>query len=488
MNLEKLLPKIEELRWRNHALGEVVGLTEVFRENKALFSVDSIYDVAHEMENDEGEIDTRLFYLYGFLLASRLEAVSSHIDDKVGRILTNSMVKVGDSEFPYNMAVAMITREEDRIRRVQLRDAIVPVHERINEFLLEKDVIVTKECESLNENYIETAQVVRLVDLRVLAKKARAFLNITEEVYKKRMDAFLQKRMGFGLCDARRYDIPRLFSGIWWKDLFPREKMVGRLNEVLLGMGLDPMADGRIRIDAEERPKKMPRAACFGIRIPTDVRLSVKPIGGFTDYDALFHEMGHAQHFANTDQKELEFRYMGSLAITETYAFTIEGLLEKPEILIAMTKMSREEANEIVRFKALKKLFVSRRYAAKLLYELEWHSGKIRDPMNTYMGLLGRAYGFPLEEADGMSYLIDHDDLFYSANYLVAWYLQVLLDRMLTKGFGEKWFQNKDVGHALTALWRLGQSPLPEDLANMLEGVQFDARDYANNLINRLGQ
>lgn len=478
--LKKIIPRLEELRWRNHAMGEVVDLTAVFRENKDVFSLNTLYTVA-----EEGLEDGQNLFLYGFLLSARLEAVTSLLDDRIGRILTESTVKLGSKEFPYNMAYAMIAREEKKERRSALRDAMMPVHDQVNQILLQKDARVKEECEKIGRDYISTAEVVRLADLKELAGQAREFLDLTEDVYKREMDAYLRAMMGFGLAQARRYDIPRLFFGHWTTDLFPKEKMVDGLYGVLRVMGLDPTVNGQILVDTEERPKKMPRASCFGIQIPTDVRLSVKPIGGFSDYDALFHEMGHAQHFANTDQEELEFRYMGSLAISETYAFTIEGLLEKPEILVAMTGMNKKQADEVVRFKAVQKLFVSRRYAAKMLYEMEWHSGRSKDLVQTYSAWLSRAYGFPLEHEDAMSYLIDHDDLFYSADYLRAWYMQVLLDRMLSKGFGARWFQNKDAGQALKALWALGQKPLPRELADVLDGREFDAVDYAGFLMDK---
>ncbi len=481
--LKGLIPRLEELKWRSHALGEVVNLTRVFQENKDIFELDSIYHVAQE----DFEHDLAAFFLYGYLMAGRLDAVTSHIDDEVGRFLTESMVSVGDEEFPYYMVMSMISRAEERKRRVALRDALVPVHEKVNEFLEQKDALIQKEIPKFSTDYIEVAEVVRLVDLYPLATQAEAFLDITEDAYKRHMDAFLRERMGFDLSQACRCDIPRIFSGLWLAGWFPSDRMVDGLKTVLKGMGLDPTANGRILLDTRDLPKKSPRAACFNIRVPDDVRLTVKPIGGFSDYDALFHEMGHAQHFANTRRTELEFKYMGSLAISETYAFTMEGLLEEPEVLMQMTGMDAAQAREVVRFKALQKLYVSRRYAAKLLYEVQWHSGKAKDLMGEYKKYLSRGYGFPLEDADAMSYRIDHDDLFYSADYLRAWYMQVLLHRVLTKGFGAQWFRNRDAGEALKQLWSYGQGIVPRELAEkFLDGKEFDARDYAQHLIDKL--
>ena len=92
-------------------------------------------------------------------------------------------------------------------------------------------------------------------------------------------------------------------------------------------LGVDLKTERNLTVDSENRPEKNPRAVCFAISVPNDVRLSIKPIGGVDDYNALFHEMGHAQHYANTKEHAFEFKYTGEPTVTESFAFLSEYLL-----------------------------------------------------------------------------------------------------------------------------------------------------------------
>ena len=63
--------------------------------------------------------------------------------------------------------------------------------------------------------------------------------------------------------------------------------------------------------------------------MPDEVYLVIAPTGGRDDYGALFHEGGHAEHYANTDPGlAFEFRHLGDNSVTESFAFLFEHLVE----------------------------------------------------------------------------------------------------------------------------------------------------------------
>ena len=70
-----------------------------------------------------------------------------------------------------------------------------------------------------------------------------------------------------------------------------------------------------------------------GISIPDDIRVLVKPLGGAEDYESLFHEMGHAEHYAHVLATDYEFRVLGEDGVTETFAFLFENLFMDPKFL-----------------------------------------------------------------------------------------------------------------------------------------------------------
>ena len=68
----------------------------------------------------------------------------------------------------------------------------------------------------------------------------------------------------------------------------------------------------------------------------------VPRVGGREDYAALFHEGGHAEHYANVDAElPFEFRHLGDNSVTESYAFLLEHLTEQPALACGRARRRR---------------------------------------------------------------------------------------------------------------------------------------------------
>ena len=101
--------------------------------------------------------------------------------------------------------------------------------------------------------------------------------------------------------------------------------------------------------------------------------LVIQPIGGPDDWRALFHEAGHTEHFAHTRASlSVEERRLGDSAVTEGWAMLLEHLINDPAWLTARLDFPRPEV--FAAEGAAQLLCFVRRYCAKLLYELEFHS------------------------------------------------------------------------------------------------------------------
>jgi hypothetical protein len=227
-------------------------------------------------------------------------------------------------------------------------------------------------------------------------------------------------------------------------------------------MGIDPQAAGRIRVDDEPRPKKTPRAFVAAPRVPDEIILVVRPGGGPDDYTAFLHELGHALHFAYTDPRlPVEYRRLGDPSVTEAFAFLLDGLLRERGWLRRFVGLGRPA--DVLRFTALHKLYLLRRYAAKLAYELLLHEeGAIPRSADAYRSLLA---GATLVNWPHELYLTDLDPFFYAARYLRAWIFEAQLRDVLRERFDEEWYRNDRTGPFLLALWRDGQRHTLEELA-----------------------
>src|SRR5438034_4134802 len=251
-----------------------------------------------------------------------------------------------------------------------------------------------------------------------LAEQCRTFLDSTERVYEEWADKLFRTRVGVTLAEAERWDVPRLFRAPEWDPMFPADKMVPALESTLEDLGIDLSSQENVTLDLEERPNKSPRAFCAPIEVPDRVVLVIQPIGGPDDWRALFHEGGHTQHFAHTPRNlSMEEKRLGDNAVTEGWAMLLQHLTDEPEWLKRKLHFARPGEYAIEGATGL--LYFVRRYAAKLLYELEFHAADDVTMMRgRYAELLSDALKIEPSEAD---YLADIDSGFYVTEYLRSW-------------------------------------------------------------------
>src|SRR5205085_11115439 len=158
-----------------------------------------------------------------------------------------------------------------------------------------------------------------------------------------------------------------------WDAAFPKDKMLPALEVTLADLGVDLRAQKNVELDLEERPNKTPRAFCVPIEIPERVVLVIKPQGGPDDWRALFHEAGHTEHFAHMAASlSVEEKRLGDNAVTEGWAMLSEHLTVDPPWLVRRLDFPRPA--EFAVEGATQLLWMLRRYCAKLLYEVEFHT------------------------------------------------------------------------------------------------------------------
>src|ERR671932_324104 len=147
------------------------------------------------------------------------------------------------------------------------------------------------------------------IDLRALGGQCERFLETTDPWYEEVLDPELRQEVGAGLHELRRSDIAAFMRAPRLDWAFPADDLLRSYEATLAGLGLDGAG---IRLDLEERPNKTPRAFCAPVRVPDEVHLVMARIGGLEDYEVLYHETGHTQHYAHVDARlPAEARYLG---------------------------------------------------------------------------------------------------------------------------------------------------------------------------------
>lgn len=480
------------LYWRNWTRGEELDLASTYSGREALFSPESlgIVRAAREAAQERPELsdDVRALRAFELYIAGELiSQATAELADAANELESTAELKIGRIQRPYRDLDRLLANEGSRNARARLQAAEVTVLEQLEPLLKARQELNARLAVELGfESYAHLGALLRDADLNELSALAERTLAATEALYTQSMDALTREVLGQPLSTTRRSDIPRLFRGSGLDDAFPADGLLAAAERTFSGLGIDPRDQPGLVLDLSAHPRKNPRAVCFPVDVPDDVRVSVKPIGGASDYRALLHELGHAQHFLQTRRPEWELRQLGNNTVAEAWAFLFDGLVDSPEWL-ADQGMDDESRTAHLRASATQRLYMLRRYAAKVLFEIQWHSGQlVGTPEEGYRQHLSRAYGFELSADDAKRYLIDHDEFFYSADYLRAWFLAAQLERHLEQRFGKRWWTSAEAGDYLPTLWREGNRLTPDELAQRIGEPGVNPEALARWLAARL--
>jgi len=249
-----------------------------------------------------------------------------------------------------------------------------------------------------------------------------------------------------------------------------------------MDMGFDPNAQGRILLDTDERPGKTSRAFVADLKVPDDIRLVVRPGGGLDDYFSLLHEYGHAQQLAHVSRAApVEVRRLGDLSVTEGYACLFDHLLLDEAWYRRYLKLPQPVAREAARISAFNNLWLLRRYAVKLGYELAlYERGPVRAMADEYSERLSSALFVGVHKG---LFLFDVDAQLSATRYLRAWAFEAHLHGWLCERYNEDFWRNPAAGSYLKELFSRGQRDDAETLAKQLGGGKLALADAGERLV-----
>ena len=459
---DRFIAEIDEEYYLHYAgLKETLELEQIYERHEELTKL--------ETANKFQEAPTELwrFACEGFLG----NLTRSH-QERLAKVESELEPVVDGERIPFRMLRPVIANEPDGDRRRRLEETRLRLtDEELNPVYLDAARIDREAVRKLGSpNYFELYQRFGF-RLDELAAQCTDVLDATERLWEETGDRLFRERLGVSLAEARAWDVPRLFRAPEWDKAFPSDAMLPALEATLRELGIDLRSQQNVHLDIEQRPAKSPRAFCSPIEVPDKVMLVIQPIGGRDDWEALFHEAGHTQHYAHTSRDlPLEARRLGDMAVTEGWAMLLQHLVMEPRWLQRRLDVPRVE--QIANEGAASLLYFVRRYSAKLLYEIEFFQAD--DPVSMkdrYVELLSEAYRFP---AAPENYLSDNDGSFYVSGYLRSWAFEAQLREFLRGEFGNTWFTRREAGDLLRELWALGQGPTAEELLAEVTGARLE--------------
>jgi len=473
---ERFIAELDEESYLHFAgRKETYDLTPIYERHERLTRLDTALALGASVDGDR-----RRRELWKFACSGYLGNFVSAEEERVAELEATLTATVDGEEIPFRMLRPRLMNEEDRHVRERIEVARNELtEEHLNALELQAAQVVQRETRRLGaQSYADLYRSFGL-PLDDLAEQCRRLLADTEDLWVKTGDRFFRSRLGLGLGEVTRWDVGRAWRGVQWDTAFPASGMLPALEVTLADFGIDLHARPNVELDLEERPNKDPRAFCSPIEIPGRVILVIKPHGGLDDWHALFHEAGHMEHFAHTDASlSTEERRLGDNAVTEGWAMLLEYLITDPVWLERQLNFARPY--EFAAEGAAQLLWIVRRYSAKLLYELEFHTAEDVTAMRPrYVELLADATKVEPAASD---YLGDIDPGFYASEYLRAWAFEAQLRAYLRERFGNAWFSRREAGSLLRELWAEGQKPTADELLQDVSGQRLELAAVGDRL------
>lgn len=424
--------------------------------------------------------DPGLTELWRFACEGNLGALTREQSERVANLEATLSTAVDGETIGFREIRPAMANEPDRERRASLEAAR---NELMEEHLVPLYLQAAEERREATAalgapTYRELYERFRFPLVQMEAQ-CRDFLAATEDDYADTLDELFRSRVGVGVADAARSDVARVFRATEWDDGFPADAMLPALEGTLSDLGIDLRGQANVELDLERRPHKSPRAFCSPIEVPGRVVLVIQPMGGADDWRALFHEAGHAEHFAHVNASlPIEHRRLGDPTVSEGWAALLERLVDDPVWLARRLDFGRPDA--FAAEGAALHLYLARRYAAKLLYELElWSAGDLEPMRARYVEILRDATKI---EPSGSDFLADVDEGFYAIGYLRSWAFEAQLRSFLREEYGNAWFSRREAGSLLRELWNEGQRLTAGELLREVTGAELELAAIAERI------
>jgi hypothetical protein len=463
-----------------------------------LFTRDAIEGLKSALSETPDSQETEragLRSLLGMARIGFLEANAKELTDEYAQCQSVAHVDWEGERISLHGVPKVVANEPEARRRRELKARWVDALSACNDIRAARFESLHESARALGfDSYRALYEEITGTDFAALASKTDAFLARTESAYLSAMRR------------ATTRDLPGVpFEGLDYSDylflqrmsrldpFFPAAGVLETYKAAMLSLGIRVEQQQNIHIDAEVRPTKNPRAACFRINAPDDVRLLLAPVGGAYDYTVLFHEAGHAQHFGWSSRELVrrypEFLYPPDNATTEGYAFLLNYLfLDAFWLAEYLPGLSSEQVRDIQSNLALLAFHNVRRHCARLRYELTLHeSASVRSESlsHTYAQLQMEATAF---RRSPELYLWDVDDGFYAAAYLRAWAFEVGLREHLRTRYGRRWWAERRAGDELIDLWNTSSRYTVEELAKLIGFGELSFDLLAESLIEAVSE
>lgn len=424
--------------------------------------------------------------LIAFALEGNLTARVRDVSEEIADYEAASKIEWNGEKLAFFQSEELLATEPDRQRRRELHARRADIAKGAQDLLAERFAALRTGARELGfESYVAMRRELRGVDVETVAAKATQFLSKTESRYVSALAPLLLREANVSIDEATAADLPYLRRYTRFDVFFPREQMLRIYRELFASFGFNPDKQTNVELDAAVRAGKQRRAFCSPIRIPDEIKLVVQPTGGQLQYGEFLRAAGKAQSAAWTSRNlPPEFQRDGDAAVPMAWGMLLENLLLEEAWLAGSLSFAANA--EFRRALSLFRLLELRRQAARLNYELEFHSGNLTSGIGErYAELMTEAVRVRFDEADCLRAVSDD---FRPAAVLRAAIFEAQLRDFLKTQFGSRWWASAKAGEMLIDLWNTGQQYSVEELAAMIGLGELEFECLEAELLGRLSE
>jgi oligoendopeptidase F len=217
-----------------------------------------------------------------------------------------------------------------------------------------------------------------------------------------------------------------------------------------------------IQFDVEDRLNKYPSPICLFVKIPHDIRILYKRESPYFDFQACFHETGHAMHMSSVDANNMYWdKYQIPMGVAEIFSMFMEIVAKDSNYISSLVGQDNVRVNnQITTGSNFMDLFLVTFYVANSLMKLQyWKENlSVDETCTVYSGLIEEYTSFKIP---GEYWLLHHilpEDIMYVPSYLLAAVRAAELKKYMMNRFGDHWWREKDSGQALREIMKPGGS------------------------------
>jgi hypothetical protein len=484
---EALLKAQDELVWKSWTEGAPADLAKTYAGAEVWLNPTSIATVEKLRQMTvEGQELLALTHLHAYLVTEWLAQNTAPLSEEASKLEQTMTFGPSGQEHPYRNLEALLAAERSALLRKTYYDAATPAVGKLAEVLARRRSRTEALLAELGISSAAFLVELRETELETLVALAKDVLARTQGAFAVTLARLALQELQLPVERVSRADIPRLFRLPAEDAAFLKADIYPRAVRTLEGLGVDLSAMKNVTVDLKETTGKNPKGLVLGVVIPSDVRVSLLPVGGARDERETLHQMGHVLSDALSQERRWALAKLGNRTVGEAWSFLLEDLTVDPLWLERVAGFTGNAQTAWRLSASAQRLFLLRRAAGKVLFNASARAEGADVPA-LYREIMARTYGFPMTSADEARSELDREEFLASADYLEAFLLAAQLEQQLRGRFGAAWWEAKAAGDWMRALLAPGNAVSATGLVRAMGEEKLGVDAFLTRLPATLG-